>query len=333
MRIATFNLENLGEPVTDPERLERRIDVLRPQLRRLDADILCLQEVNGQGSGHRAPRALAALDRLLEGTPYASFNRAATESARDRPLDVHNIVTLSRYPIVGRRQIRHELVSAPAYRFATAAPCGDAQEPVQWDRPLLLVELDVDGLRVHVLNVHLRAPLASLVPGQKLASFRWRTVGGWAEGFFIATVKRSGQALEARLTVERLFDADPDALVVVAGDFNADETEMPVRILLADPADTGNDALASRRLLSVDGRMPPEDRFSVRHAGRAVMLDHMLVSRHLFASLKEVAIDNQALPDEMLAAQDPAARRGSFHAPLSACFDLGAVRARPFTPD
>ena len=57
LRIATFNLENLDDrPDLDPP-LEARIAVLRPQLLRLKADILCLQEVDGQPHDvKRAPR-------------------------------------------------------------------------------------------------------------------------------------------------------------------------------------------------------------------------------------------------------------------------------------
>lgn len=49
MRIATFNLENLDdEPGQDPS-LATRVAIMRPQLDRLAADILCLQEVHSQG--------------------------------------------------------------------------------------------------------------------------------------------------------------------------------------------------------------------------------------------------------------------------------------------
>jgi endonuclease/exonuclease/phosphatase family metal-dependent hydrolase len=69
LRVATFNLENLDDEPGKKPTLEERIAVMRPQLVRLDADILCLQEVNGQEEeGH--PRRLLALDQLLTGTPY-----------------------------------------------------------------------------------------------------------------------------------------------------------------------------------------------------------------------------------------------------------------------
>lgn len=48
LRVATFNLENLDDKAGKKPTLEERIAVMRPMLLRLDADVLCLQEVNGQ---------------------------------------------------------------------------------------------------------------------------------------------------------------------------------------------------------------------------------------------------------------------------------------------
>src|SRR3546814_19355347 len=48
MRIATFNLESLDLAPGAEAAFARRAAVLRPQLEALRADILCLQEVNGQ---------------------------------------------------------------------------------------------------------------------------------------------------------------------------------------------------------------------------------------------------------------------------------------------
>jgi endonuclease/exonuclease/phosphatase family metal-dependent hydrolase len=77
LRVATFNLENLDEPRRGAVPLDERIAVLRPQLLALRADVLCLQEVSAhvRREGHRA---LRALDRLVEHTPYAAYARTTS---------------------------------------------------------------------------------------------------------------------------------------------------------------------------------------------------------------------------------------------------------------
>lgn len=320
-RIATFNLESLDEDGGGPD-LDARIAVLRPQLLRLDADILCLQEVNGQSDRKHAPRSLRALDRLLETTPYASFNSCFTKGrGGDGALDVHNLVVLSRFSILHSVQIHHQLIAPPHHRLATALPPSGVADPVSWDRPLLHAELELaPGRHLHVLNLHLRAPLAASIPGHKESAFAWKSTAGWAEGFFIAAVKRAGQALEARLLVDRLFDTDPAALIAVCGDLNADFHEVPVRILRADPGDTGNVALAVRALAPAEGAAGPEARFSVRHGARRIMLDHLLVSRTLAPHCRHAEVHNEALDDETR--PNAPSRPGSFHAPLVAEFAL-----------
>jgi len=329
-RLATFNLENLDDrPGLDPP-LSLRIDVLRRQLLRLEADVLCLQEVNSQHPKGGGPRALLALDRLLDGTPYAAFERAVTEARGGTgPADVHNLVLLSRYPIVGSRSLRHGLVAAPRYRTATARPAETEAVPVEWDRPILQAEIALPGAlssgppgcrRLHVLNLHLRAPLAAPVAGQKQSPLSWRTTAGWAEGFFLATVKRSGQALDARLLIESLFDREPEALIAVLGDFNAKQREMPLRILCAGPDDTGNPDLAARRLIDLSDRLPAARRFTVLHGGQPALLDHLLASPSLACLVDSVEAHNEALRDE--AVNGDRSLPGSHHAPLVAAFSL-----------
>lgn len=322
LRLATFNLENLDDkPGLEPP-LSARIDVLRRQLSRLEADVLCLQEVNSQHPKGGGPRALLALDRLLEGTPYAAFERAVSKGRSGKgPTDVHNLVLLSRHPIVGSRSLWHGLVAAPHYRTVTAEPAETEAAAVEWDRPVLEAEIALpNGRRLHVLNLHLRAPLAAPVAGQKLAPLSWMTTAGWAEGFFLATVKRSGQALEARLAVESLFDREPEALIAVLGDFNAKEREMPLRTLCAAPGDTGNPGLAARCLIDLAERLPKARRFTVLHGGVPAILDHVLASPALAGLVESVEVHNEALRDEAMNGERPVA--GSHHAPLVATFSL-----------
>lgn len=326
LRLATFNLESLDDAPDAAMPLSARLPVLRAALARLDADVICLQEVNAQKQGSGA-RSFAALDRLLAGTSYAAFHRAATTNdAGTGPRDVHNLVVLARGPILAIDQVSHALVPPIEWHWLTSASrVSSPQEgaPVRFDRPLLQVAIDLGQSRpLHLINLHLRAPIASPVPGQKAAADRWRTASGWAEGYFLAAIKRAGQALEARLSVDRLFDRDPDAMVAVVGDFNAEGRAVPLSILRADVEHTGNQALAARALVNLDTHLPPAERFTVRHGGRALMLDHVMVSRFLASRCQGVEVYNDTLADELAAFRAGVADPAGFHAPLVARFQL-----------
>ena len=310
LRIATFNLESLDDE--DFPLFEQRAAVLRDRLERLDADLLCLQEVNAQRSAKGEPRALRALTRLLEGTRYAGFHLA---TGTDHLADRHNLVVASRWPVAASRLLKHDLVPPPAVRMVTAKPPPTEAEPVSWDRPVLHAEITLPGGRtLHAFDLHLRAPLAAPVPGQKQAALSWASVGGWAEGFFLAAIKRAGQAFETRLAVERLFDADPQALVVVAGDYNAEDRQTPVRIIRGDLGDTGNEGLAARALVPLELAVPEKKRFTVLYEGQASMLDHLLVSKGLLGWFRAVEVHNERLGEEEELDSD--------HAPVVAAFEM-----------
>lgn len=323
-RIATFNVENLGEPTGGSPALKDRIAVLRPQLQRLRADVLCLQEVDGQRRAPGKKRYLQALESLLEDTPYADFHMAHTVSGSrgGGVRDKHNMVLLSRFPILEQGQVRHDLVSPPLYRRATAHPPQDDPEIIDWDRAFIWARIGLpDGRALTVVNLHLRAPRAAWIDGQKADARTWRSVPGWAEGYFLATVKRAGQALEARMFIDSVLDSEPEALIAACGDFNADMYEMPVRIIRGDEEDMGNGKLAPRLLVPLERSLPASQRYSVIHGGRAVMLDHILVSRSLLGWYRLGEIHNEALGDEL---STPAVVRGapsSYHAPVVAEFE------------
>lgn len=322
LRIATFNLESLGTEEEPAAPLASRLAVLRPQLQRLRADVLCLQEVDAQrsesGEGGTY-RRVEALDRLLKDTDYAQFHRALSLGLSGRrPADRHNLVVLSRWPLVAWESLHHRLVSPPLVPLATAQPHGSKSE-LQWDRPLLRVTVRLPGDRpLHLINLHLRAPLAAPVPGQRQDGV-WNSVAGWAEGFYLASMKRAGQALEARLVVEELLDLEPDALVMVAGDLNAEEGEVPVRILRGAASDIEAPALAQRELLSLTRSLAREQRFSLLYNGRRALYDHLLASPSLAALFTRCEIHNEGLHDEGAL---PPGSPHSFHAPVLAEFAL-----------
>jgi endonuclease/exonuclease/phosphatase family metal-dependent hydrolase len=137
LRIATFNLENLDTPSSRNEpTVERRAELMRPQLVRLEADVLCLQEIHSQDES--GERTLSALDELLQGTPYADYHRVATSLESDgRLYSERNLVILSRFEILNHSQYKHDYAPPPAYRLVTADPPQAESREISWERPIL----------------------------------------------------------------------------------------------------------------------------------------------------------------------------------------------------
>lgn len=311
-RLATFNLENLDWTAANDRQFERRIAALRPLLRDLRADVLCLQEIAGRKSEPHGPRRLIALDRLIEDTPYSTYFRASsTRPGSDGPADVHNLVILSRWPISATQQFHHDLVAR--WRWSPLGEDSNETSSVEvaFDRPLLYAAIDLPATGpLHLLNLHLRAPRPVPLPGGDVSS-RKRV-----EGLFLAAQKRERQALEARLCVENLFDADEGAAIAVCGDLNVDEHDAASQILAA------NFNGGARALEALETRVPPARRYSVMHAGEPRLIDHILASASLGRRCAGVEILNEGLQDEAFA-QDPI--EGSLHAPVVACFHLGSL--------
>ncbi|MFN3622808.1 MAG: endonuclease/exonuclease/phosphatase family protein [Hyphomicrobium sp.] len=323
MRLATFNIESLDDSGRAQVDFDVRLSVLRPALERLDADVLCLQEVNAQHIPGQHERQLRALERLLEGTRYAGYERAASSGPGARLFaDVHNLVTLSRYPILSKREVHHDFLAPPLHTGA-GREAGREPTPVTFERPLLLTQLQMpDGATLSVVNVHLRASLASPVAGQKRGPFAWRSVAGWAEGFYLSTVKREAQALELRLLIEELLARDAGALIAVAGDFNAEDFGATLRLVVAAEEDLGATELAPNSLLVLDRALPADRRWSVLHHSRPQMLDHILASRALYGHFRGVEVHNEGLGDEALGYGKALHSAASYHAAVVASFDL-----------
>jgi endonuclease/exonuclease/phosphatase family metal-dependent hydrolase len=322
MRLATFNIESLDLPPRGEVPFETRTAALRPILEHLAADILCLQEVNGQHVPDEPERRLVALDLLLAGTRYEAYHRATTSGANGRGVaSVHNLVTLSRFRIRQRREIRHQYMSPLTYSYAMGSASGGAPQPIVFDRPLLLAEIELPGGQaLDVVNVHLRAPRASPIPDGKVDSATWRTTSGWAEGYFISSLKRTAQALELRLLVDEILAREPGRLIAVAGDFNAEDHETPLRLVVASESDTGNSRLAARSLVVLDRTLPAERRYSVLHGDRREMLDHILASDAFHGHFLQIEVNNEWLADDAVARVETGAIAASSHAPLVAEF-------------
>ena len=323
IRLATFNMESFGDERFDAKKLAPRLDALRPRLLELEADILCLQEVNAQKVPGSRERQYHALDALLAKTPYEDYHRvSSTREGTQLPADRHNLLVLSHLPIVDHKVHHGNPDHAPEWHSRLARPAQSASQAIHFDRPFLKVSIDIGlGKPLHLFVVHLRAPIAATIPGGKSSATVWKNVSVWADGYFLATLKRAGQGLELRHAANALFDEDPEALIAAVGDFNAIGDSSVLRLLLADPDDTGNPDLACYQLHQMDAALPLDRRRSVVHRGKGQALDHILASPSLFAIEHTIEVFNARLADEVLDAGTDA-DNGSFHAAMRASFAI-----------
>jgi len=325
LRIATYNIENLDDKADDYNpSLEERVETLRASLVRADADILCLQEVHGQElpehTSSNPQRHLSALNYLLQGTRYRDFFIAHTVTSQNIPYDKRNLVVVSRFPLGQVAQYKNDFIDKLHYRKVTAHPVEESK-PVSWERPIQHVEINHPNLgRLHIINLHLKSRLASNVEGQKVNSYTWRSAAGWAEGYFLSSIKRVGQALETRQLIDHLFDQDIHAKIIICGDFNAEPGEVPVEAICGRVENTNNPALRARVLVPCSRGIPDSVRFSLYHHGQGNLLDHMLISQALIPHFRGAEIHNENLHDESLPFAFDTKYPESDHAPFVAEF-------------
>ncbi|WP_339719194.1 endonuclease/exonuclease/phosphatase family protein [uncultured Paraglaciecola sp.] len=324
-KIATFNIENLDITSSDySPTLEKRIPTLRGMLNRLDADILCLQEVHGQElSAHTAnnpKRELSALHSVISETQYANYFVVHTVTSDEEAYDKRNLVILSRWPINLSQQYKHHHLDKLEYRKATALPVETAKE-ISWERPILYAQVQVPDIGlVHVVNLHLKSRISSSVKGQKVNNYTWKSAAGWAEGYFLSSIKRVGQALETRILVDEIFRQESNAKIIVCGDFNAQPGEVPVEAICGRVENTGNPDLRDTVLLPCSSAIAESIKFSHLHHGKGNLLDHMLISQSMYHLFVKADIFNENLHDESLPFASDSKFPESDHAPFLATF-------------
>lgn len=329
LRIATFNIENLDLDPTDKNPiLTIRKPVLQTILNRMNADILCLQEVHGQETeahtSSNPDRNLSALDTVIAGTKYENYQRAYTVTSDNVPYNQRNLVVLSRFAInqADVKQYKNDHIEKLQYKKVTSLPVDDDAKDLSWERPILHVKVtDPSFGELNVINLHLKSRLASNIPGQKLG-FSWKTAAGWAEGYFLSSLKRVGQALETRVLIDKIIEESPNAKIVVCGDFNSEPGEVPVEAICGRVENTENPKLRSHVLVPCSNGIPESVRYSHLHIGRGNLLDHMLISQALLPAFRGAYILNENLHDESLPFTSDTKYPESDHAPFVSEFEF-----------
>jgi endonuclease/exonuclease/phosphatase family metal-dependent hydrolase len=273
LSLATYNVKSLLPPRSDADRarLPAKLDALATTLRRLNADVVALQEIGP------AELVQELVDRLSDlgyadptlGTPDARGIRCAL---------------LARPPLLAVTVHTASALSFPVFRAGDPEPFG-ARIPLR--RGIVHATVDAGELgAVHVLVAHFKSRLPVPLRDQAGAEVADESSLGRAEGLVRSLVWRAAEALHVRRLVDAIVHAHPRAHVAVAGDLN-DTPESPVSHALQSAG------LAA--LYDCTTEIPDAARFSVLHDGRGRQIDHVLVTGGLRARLRSAEFVNADL--------------------------------------
>ncbi|HUN90578.1 MAG TPA: endonuclease/exonuclease/phosphatase family protein [Burkholderiaceae bacterium] len=335
MRIATLNCLNFTlpgrvayaqvAPLTDAE-YAARVEWLAAMLRRLDADLVLLQEIFHE-------RALAAaVARVGDERTFSSAAPLATDD-NDKP----------RLGLAWRAPWQPTIETIRAFPPGLGVPLPDLPPHEAFSRPILCARVaieDRDGRRspLVVFNVHLKSRRPILAGGETDEDASAR-----ARGRLRALVARGAEAAALRSLV--VASLSSGAAVVVGGDFN-DGIAAETTMLVGDPVRPADAGVAPPESLvdvlqACDGPAPWRTAPAPTHidGGAAERIDHLLVSRHFDAraagadEVRGRVLLVETLGDHLLERRrgagedgpDPA-RIASDHAAVCVTLDVGPAR-------
>lgn len=302
MRIATHNLEFLFEEGTHAhsgkewnytkELVESRIDHFSKLFSEINADILLLQEVASK----------SVIERIIEktGIDYSYFFATPDQNG------VGNVVLYKQKDAIC--ESIPALTSLPVFIEGDTDVIGSR---IWSRRDFVHIETTWQGKKLHVVGVHIKANF--LMPEKNTAgeAHPMKTQITAADGLIRSEVFRFSQAKKLRELIDTFFSIDSDALVVVGGDYNAEENYAVYRIIrgvVNDNPDT---------LIATSEKVEEEKRFSSLSTtlGRKRLLDYFLISKNLETHLAGVQILNENISDNKNVAPNPTLV-GSDHAPV-----------------
>ena len=263
--VASFNLLNLdpNDGDGDADLADGRFAALAGQIvRGLNSpDILALQEVqddsgsddDGATSATRTLRTLTGAIAAAGGPDYSAVDNPPADG-KDGGQPGGNIRVAFLY-----NSRRVELVEPPL-RLEDA----DGEDAFERTRKPLQATFEFAAERILLINNHLTSRGGS---SPLFGALQPPVIGGLE--------KRQAQAAFLKARVDGLLAADPEARIVVLGDFNEFRFGAPMAIL------EGTEGGGSQVLFNLADRLPAAERYSYIFEGNSQELDHMLVSRAL----------------------------------------------------
>lgn len=286
--LATYNTQDLLELVP-PEgqtlapamvgahqaKLRAAADILT----RLDADIVCLQEVESR----------ELIDRVLAHLPpgFRPYGTTLVGQVRDRR--GLRLAILSRFPVIGDPRSHGPAESPDGFRLPVTEAAAPPGEVHHFRRGLLESVFDVPGrgaLRVFCVHLKSNYPVFHQPPKDQ---------GDYGEGLVRAAMVRMAEAIRLRRLVDEALLKEPETGVVVAGDFNETEGSIVLRVVAGDRPEGLKRGWAAGALHHASMLVPADQRWSSMFRGRKELLDHILLSDKLRARLCDARLYNDAL--------------------------------------
>lgn len=302
MKIATHNIDFLFGEGTHThsgkewnytkELVEARIDHFSKLFSEINADILLLQEIASE----------SVIERIIAktGIDYSYFFATPDQNG------VGNVVLYKQKDAVC--ESIPALTSLPVFVEGDTDVLGSR---IWSRRDFVHMEMMWNSKKLHVVGVHVKANF--LMPEKNtLGEAKPMTAQiTAANGLIRSEVFRFSQAKKLRELIDTFFVTDPNALVIVGGDYNAEENYAVYRIIrgvINDAPDT---------LIEAGVKIDQEKRFSSlsKTLGRKRLLDHFLISKNLESHLSDVQILNDNISENKNVAPNPDLV-GSDHAPI-----------------
>lgn len=302
MIIATHNVEflfGIGTHVHSGQQWEyskelvgARIEHFAKLFSQINADILLLQEVASK----------TVIEEIIRksGIGYSYF------FANPDNVGVGNVVLYKEKPLT------YETIPAVSSLPVFVAGDSDILGSRIWPRrDFVHLETNFKGKTMHVLGVHIKSNF--LMP-QKSSDGTVLSMDDQissADGLIRSEMFRYSQAKKLREVIDSLFSSDPKAMIVVAGDYNAEVNDSVYRIIKGVIADRPNS------LFATSSRIDKNRRFSMAAADSkpSRLVDHILVSKNIESSIVGVQILNSDIRANNNTAPIPTSI-ASDHAPI-----------------
>jgi endonuclease/exonuclease/phosphatase family metal-dependent hydrolase len=296
MKIATHNVlflfdqgkhRHSGKDWTyTPELVEARIAHFAALFASLDADVLFLQEVASED----------VLRRIIErsGVAYSYFLGKPDRTGVGNAVLYRGEFSCSSVPAVSE---------LPVFVQGDEDTLGPR---IFSRRDFVRVQGEYAGKPLLLLGLHLKAGFLMPLNSLERNEFPIKGQLAAADGLIRSEAFRFAQAKAARQAADSFVQEHSDGQVVVAGDFNARESDAPYRIIqgvlkeLPDALVSATDTLPESERVSLSGRSP---------------VDHILLSRELAGRITSVRILNDG-PREAKDVPPLATAVGSDHSPV-----------------